>query len=790
MQSYFSLFLLCVVVACAQGQEYHLLVTRQPSRPDGYPRSTFAIYEKNRYDCLTEARHGRNGRDCPSVWPDMDRPFPGPMLRGTEGAMMNVTVTNLLLQETISIHFHGITMTQNPWMDGVVGLTECGIGPGQTFSYVFHLEHGGTFWYHSHVAVQYSDGLLGPLVIESKDAAPDLAQASFNYTTEWTLMIQDWMHETASDVATMLVGPRDSFPGFLPQYPSPPSSLLINGLGQFQCEYSNIVRGDDDADDHVYDDYADDNARDFMATASGTPRTLQSFDTFALIDRPPLLGKCLTNLSNVDTYDCHYQSSVRIRIVNSGSAFPLRLEIGSHYLWLTAKDGIDLPAPIRTTFVDVQIGQRYDVVVSCLQDPNRLYNISVTLTPSDNAGHTHHDHSRFVKKSNIRQILYARAFLRYQIIPGVVSPPPPVMSDTSGAPPAPPPRLLHQVGPSRATTPSIPTDYTRAYTALSSDVPYEYGLSQYRIPSANDETLPADERIFIVYRSYSASSPSLETWLVNNHSFSLHGATSSPILQQYMGAHVSLNQLFNHTSTLRVQYNKSYEFVMIGMDSFSHPWHFHGYTVNITQMGPLSQPMLDCFAMHPDGSSDCGLNAVLSPLNRSAPTSSRGDTFLVPSNAYVAFRFRASNQGPWMFHCHNNWHMLLGMGLVVSVENGRTGLEETLYSDLKSPPADFTTCGAQATWSNSRSFYRAEDIKNYIKALDEQGCVAISATFYGIHCDHGFLTPVLIVVFVVGALILTGFYLFACYKLRDPNSACYDRSQAPLVFTETDTDFE
>jgi len=46
-----------------------------------------------------------------------------------------------------------------------------------------------------------------------------------------------------------------------------------------------------------------------------------------------------------------------------------------------------------------------------------------------------------------------------------------------------------------------------------------------------------------------------------------------------------------------------------------------------------------------------------------------GDSFTVPGFGYVAFRFTAKNPGPWFFHCHVEWHLGLGMALILSVEN-------------------------------------------------------------------------------------------------------------------------
>ena len=46
-----------------------------------------------------------------------------------------------------SIHWHGLHMKNNCWMDGVHGITECGIAPGESFTYRFTVDQDpGTHW--------------------------------------------------------------------------------------------------------------------------------------------------------------------------------------------------------------------------------------------------------------------------------------------------------------------------------------------------------------------------------------------------------------------------------------------------------------------------------------------------------------------------------------------------------------------------------------------------------------------------------------------------------------------
>lgn len=60
-------------------------------------------------------------------------------------------------------------------MDGVNGVTQCPIAPGDSFSYTWRAMQYGSSWYHSHYSVQYADGAVGPIVSLGSFAASILA---------------------------------------------------------------------------------------------------------------------------------------------------------------------------------------------------------------------------------------------------------------------------------------------------------------------------------------------------------------------------------------------------------------------------------------------------------------------------------------------------------------------------------------------------------------------------------------------------------------------------------------
>lgn len=68
-----------------------------------------------------------------------------------ESDRLELTISNDLLATGLSIHFHGFEMSEAIQYDGVVGLTQCPLSPGHSFSYNFTVqETKGTYWYHTH----------------------------------------------------------------------------------------------------------------------------------------------------------------------------------------------------------------------------------------------------------------------------------------------------------------------------------------------------------------------------------------------------------------------------------------------------------------------------------------------------------------------------------------------------------------------------------------------------------------------------------------------------------------
>ncbi len=105
---------------------------------------------------------------------------PGPTIEVVEGDQVRIFVTNKLPEHT-SVHWHGQRIPNG--MDGVTGLTQKGIEPGQTFVYEFVARRAGTFMYHPHAdeMTQMAMGMMGMWVTHPRQPHPLISEVQRDF---------------------------------------------------------------------------------------------------------------------------------------------------------------------------------------------------------------------------------------------------------------------------------------------------------------------------------------------------------------------------------------------------------------------------------------------------------------------------------------------------------------------------------------------------------------------------------------------------------------------------------
>ena len=112
----------------------------------------------------------------------------GPTIEAVEGDRVRIYVTNKLPAPT-SVHWHGIILPNG--MDGVGGLNQRAIKPGETFKYEFTLVQHGTNIYHSHhdEMTQMAMGLMGMFIIHPRKPERRRADREFAFLlSEWQVI--------------------------------------------------------------------------------------------------------------------------------------------------------------------------------------------------------------------------------------------------------------------------------------------------------------------------------------------------------------------------------------------------------------------------------------------------------------------------------------------------------------------------------------------------------------------------------------------------------------------------
>lgn len=109
---------------------------------------------------------------------------PGPTIEAVEGDRVRIYVSNHLPEPT-TVHWHGILLPNG--MDGVAGLNQKVIAPGEIFKYEFTLRQHGTHMYHPHFdeMTQMALGMMGLFIIHPRNpkTRPD---------RDFAIMLSEW----------------------------------------------------------------------------------------------------------------------------------------------------------------------------------------------------------------------------------------------------------------------------------------------------------------------------------------------------------------------------------------------------------------------------------------------------------------------------------------------------------------------------------------------------------------------------------------------------------------------
>lgn len=123
---------------------------------------------------------------------------PGPTIEVVEGDRVRIYVSNKLPEAT-TVHWHGVILPNG--MDGVHGMNQPGIQPGETFRYEFAFPRAGTFMYHPHFdeLTQLGMGLNGMIVVHPRKPSQPRPNRDF------VIMLNEWFIDPGTSRPNTLV---------------------------------------------------------------------------------------------------------------------------------------------------------------------------------------------------------------------------------------------------------------------------------------------------------------------------------------------------------------------------------------------------------------------------------------------------------------------------------------------------------------------------------------------------------------------------------------------------------
>ena len=235
--------------------------------------------------------------------------LPGPVIRAKLGEKLSIQVRNGLDVPT-TVHWHGMHQIGTWRMDGVAGVSQQPIPPGESFDYEFVAQPAGTHWYHAHTGVQYPNGLFGPLIVDEPEP---IAQ----YDREEILLINDWFVEPAEAILAGLLKPAGNM--------KPSSKPAAGADGAAGAELGDVP-----------------------------------FESFLLNGLGRLDAKSTGPLYQLDVKP---GETIRLRLINGSSTYAVRFQIDAHRLIVIASDGAAV-VPVEIDNLILNAGERYDVLLT------------------------------------------------------------------------------------------------------------------------------------------------------------------------------------------------------------------------------------------------------------------------------------------------------------------------------------------------------------------------------------------------------------------------------------------
>ncbi|KAJ3564250.1 hypothetical protein NPX13_g7908 [Xylaria arbuscula] len=461
---------------------------------------------------ITQALAAPDGFQKPMIL--ANRQSPGPLIEANIGDTIRVRVNNLMANLSTTIHWHGIDQRGTTWMDGVVGVSQCGIPPGQSFTYEFRVDdQRGTFWWHAHSGVQYSDGLYGPLVIhDPKELLPQTDD-------EKIIFLSDVYHSYGSTLLSSYLNTTSKWVPFESGVEPLADNILLNGQNTYDCSVDST-------------------------TYPPPPPSAEQSSSSSASELKYSGGQLYATKIRTG-------QNVRLRLINASSFFSYWFSIDNHTISIVELDGIEI-SPIAARGVYLNIGQRASVIVTANQSAGNYY-IRASLPQT-----CFLPYAPYTSAGLAAQEYAAKGILSYDDVP-VGEIPVGVMGNVSN--------------PFGVENNGVRGDVWEGCDDMPFDVPEPMRREQaYDVPEENKHYIEymfrqAQDvnRIFINKTAYAPLPDNATIWKAVEQTFAASEANS------YNSWDFGLNQQV----LLVPESEKGAQIVINSRDAMEHPWHLH-----------------------------------------------------------------------------------------------------------------------------------------------------------------------------------------------------------------------
>lgn len=475
-----------------------------------------------------------------------------PPLRLRNGEQLNLQIENHLDQPT-AIHFHGLLLEnfvgeelatgKQPAVlgDGVPGISQYEVGVNRSYwqNITVSKTTCGTFWYHSHYAVQYGEGLRGHVIVDcdqfdnhERDVAKEFGLGA--HVQEQIITLSDWYKYPHDFIMDAFLQPNK---GADPHV----DGSLFNG----KQDENQVIQVDPDTE------------------------------------------------------------YLRLRILNMANSNTQVFHIANHKMIVIETDGI-LVKPVELSTLTLATGQRYTVLVK--RDENNQ-NARIIHGCNKMMG--------YITKSHVLQYY---------------------------------PSFSTAVSSSSVSISRLP-DFT-SIELYKKYEPIDWMLLPD--PESNDQKFSLD---------YEQSTSAATKQKYHTSMFFVNGDTMGEFMNPASTVPLLISMENATKKPINVGFGGTVDIAINSIDHMRHPWHLHGHHFQVISIGESGDGPLHWD--NPSSRAYAKYSEDLTYWKSSGRVPMTRDTINIAGSSFAVIRFQADSPGLWLLHCHVDWHMVKGLGVVI-----------------------------------------------------------------------------------------------------------------------------